>query len=263
MPFSLRLWGLLAGCGLLLLAACDQLPAVPEADIPPPVVVLEQVTPQDVVLDNLPPSAISGSTATFNVEVRARVNASGADVREVRLVIQAPGPGSALVVNATMTRAGDLYTASVPVTVSTQAFGAYRVLVYAEDARGRTGDAQGVLRFRTEGEPPVIEEVQATPNPFRAPGVLVLTARVSDPDGLANIARVEVSPPGSQGFRMYDDGLTSGDQRANDGIFTASFQISEDGVSAGSVRFTFRAIDLAGQVSAPVSLDVEFLDPIP
>lgn len=247
----------------MVLSACDQLPAVSEAEALPPVVVLEQVTPQDVVLDNLPPNAVSGSSATFTVDVRARVTAPGAEVREVRLVIQAPGPGSPLVVNTAMMRSGDVYTASVPVTVGTQAFGAYRVLVYAEDAFGRTGDAQGVLRYRTEGQPPVVEEVQATPNPFRAPGVLVLTARVSDPDGLPNIARVEVSPPGSQGFRMYDDGITSGDQRANDGVFTASFQISEDGVSAGLVRFSFRAFDLAGQVSAPVTLDVEFLDPIP
>lgn len=90
--------------------------------------------------------------------------------------------------------------------------GPYTVLVYAVDDEERlSNQVRGTLWFWATGGPPVIEEVQVLdtlrrPAPGEPPVVFQVVARVSDPDGLENILRVELRVNNGAPILLCDDG---------------------------------------------------------
>jgi len=90
--------------------------------------------------------------------------------------------------------------------------------------------------------------------------------RVYDPDGLGNILRVMGEAPNGSEFQMFDDGDTSGDDVADDGEFTATFDVPQEVcsdtvpppcVTPGPQRFKVQAFDRSGNESNVFETDVE------
>jgi len=76
---------------------------------------------------------------------------------------------------------------------------------------------------------------------------ILITARVSDENGLDDIYKVKIDLSeigGSSKRKMYDDG-TSGDKNADDGIYSLKIIIPE-GIEPGEKTFSITAIDKSG-----------------
>ena len=85
-----------------------------------------------------------------------------------------------------------------------------------------------------------------------------IVATVSDPDGLANIARVEVRVNGGSPFLLCDDGgqgacngSASGDDESGDGLYTVTFGFGSG--NTGTFSMEFVAVDRAGLESNRVT----------
>lgn len=242
---------------LVFIAGCDTPPgpALPLGRAP--VVSDFQFTPAHVDLADADTSAIEDGRIRIPVSVSARVEASeGNDVAAVRYLVRRPDRSAEAVAEGELIVGdGGAFSADFTVSVSVGAIGNYPVVVYAVDDRGRmSNQVSGMLRYRSTGGPPVIEDVLATPNPFSPPGELVIVVTVSDPDGLDNIARVlGVTPTGST-FELFDDGEAQGDEEAGDGRYTARFDVPS--ATPGDQTFVFQAVDRTGLESEVVEYTV-------
>lgn len=178
------------------------------------------------------------------------------DVDRVSFVVQSPVSGQDPVGEGTLTTSGgSRYDGSASITVPAGDIGVYTVLVYAVDEEGLlSNQVRGMLRVHGVGEPPVIEAVDADPEVVKPPTTLTLVATVSDPDGLGNVARVEGATPNGNIFQMFDDGRSLGDEVADDGRYTARFDVAE--ATPGTQTFTFVAIDKSGLESEVFSKDI-------
>ena len=144
--------------------------------------------------------------------------------------------------------------------------GRHTLLVFAYDRSGRLGnDVRGVIDVQAVGTPPEITAVELPDHVTRpatgeppVPVIVVVTA--ADPDGLANILRVETRLDGGGALNLCDDGgdgacnptvtqASSGDATAGDGRFTVTLQV-ESSNTPGPRVFTFVAVDRSGLRSA-------------
>ena len=153
---------------------------------------------------------------------------------------------------------GGRYVGGETVSVPRGEIGMYVITVTVVDDRGNVGNiVTGLLRFASENlGPPVITEIDG-PAEFTPPGQLRLIAVVADPDGLGNIASVVVTTPTGDPFAMFDDGLSLGDEVAEDGRYTATFDVPS--ATPGDQTFTFVATDNFGAESVEVSFTVTIL----
>ncbi len=137
------------------------------------------------------------------------------------------------------------------------------------DDRGASGNygEKDLRLFNSKAEAPVIDSVSA-PDSLQVSQTdtakVVLTAYVSDPAGISNIASVyfnvtkpDGNPSSGNPFHMFDDGGASHeggdvDPVANDGHYTLGI-ILPPGTPAGKYTFTFYATDRSGLVSYPLS----------
>ncbi len=238
----------------LALAACDSAPGIPDPPGRAPLLDGLTVTPDALERAALGADQIDGDTA--RVPVTIEVDVAGDDVTDVQALVTRAKPGLRLLATVPLaplggTRYGVTFTLPLPIDEP----GTYTVVVNARDASGAIGQVLGRVTYTAPNDPPVVERVAASPNPFPATGgTLTLTATVSDPQGLEDVLRVEVETPDGQAFRLFDDGESFGDQTANDGIFTASFALAVDAGTTGDIDFVFRAIDRAGLRSGDVTL---------
>ena len=143
---------------------------------------------------------------------------------------------------------GDRFTADTTLTLPRTAYGTYTLRVFALDAEGQLGEGQTRLTLRTRNRTPVLGTVAASPNPYPGTGALVLTADATDPDGAADLDRVDATFAGTS-FRLFDDGATSGDAVAGDGRYTATILFA-DRPAAGTYPVAFVATDRQGARSA-------------
>ncbi len=269
----MRLLFVLATAGLCLLggvlAGCDSAPGPPSPDQRPPVLFDFDFSPRSVVFEQLPPDQVAGDLVRVPLELSVAARDLDGDLESVRFLVQPPFSGTETVAAGEMTPAGEgRFTATATVEIPKSDVGVYSVIVFAVDRAGQmSNQARGTFAFEATGEPPVIEEVElpervTRPAPGEDPVLIPIVATVSDPDGLANVARVEMEVV-SAGIvlQLCDDGGdgacntgfgSSGDETAGDGRFTLTIQLDSSN-APGETTFEFRAIDRAGLESETVT----------
>lgn len=261
---------------LLLLGACDTAPGPEDAGGIPPVVSDLTFSPGAVLVDELPPEDVSGGKAFVQVTAEVVARDRDGDLARVSWVLRGPQAGSSEIAGGDLEAQGaGLYRLEEKVGFPTAIPGRYTLLVFAYDRSGRLGnDVRGVIDVQSVGTPPEILGIEMPERVVRpadgqppVPVVLVVTA--SDPDGLANILRVEARVDGGAPLNLCDDGgegacnpiltqASSGDAAAGDGRFTVTLQV-ESSNSAGPRIFTFEAVDRSGLRSEVVerTLDIQ------
>ena len=246
-------WGpvaALALAGPLVLPACDQAPGFAPGAGRAPVVTDLVVTPGAVRLEDLLGSGPVPARVNVPITVAATVTDPEGALGAVTLVVEDVTGGVEPLLTAALTaQGGDRFGGTATLALDPARTGTYRVLVVARDDEGRAGEGQTRLTFTSDGRPPVLASATSE---VRTGGLVVLTAVVTDPDGLANVSRVEATAPDGTVFRLYDDGQSFGDPRAGDGRFTAAFRVQ----GSGTLRFTIRATDRGGLRSNALDLEV-------
>jgi len=238
----------------LLLAGCDSVTDGQPLDGRPPEVSDFAFSPDSLDFDDV----LAGDSAA--VELALSVRATDPDGRIDRVRYTVTGQFEGAVAAGTMADGGDgVYTAAPAFRLGRDQRGRYSVLVYAVDDDGRlSNEVRGLFTLTGVGlGPPVVEAIDG-PAEFRPPGVLRFVVTVSDPDGLGDVARVELTAPAGGVFQLFDDGRTFGDEVAGDGRFTAAFDVPE--AAPGPQTFVFRAFDRDGLVSEDVPFTVTILE---
>ena len=258
--FTCLRWAVLLGC-LGLIAACDTAPGPAALDQRPPVLSDFSVTPRTVVLEALPPSQVDGDSVLVPLELRVTAQDPDGAIEEVGFIVQSPFSALAPVAMGTLRLEGDQYVATETIRLHRGAVGAYPIVIYAVDESQQLGgEVRGTLSYFATGNPPVIESVEVPdavtrPAPGEPPVAFQYVAVVSDPDGLSNIATVEVEiedvgtlllcDDGGQGICTPGFGSGSGDETAGDGRFTLTLQVDSTNQPA-TLTLRFKAIDRAG-----------------
>lgn len=247
-----------------LAAGCDTAPGVDDIAARPPVVRDLAFSPSVVDVES---AEREGESAVVSMSISAQASDADNDLASVGFVIQAPIAQAAPVFEGQLEPAGGgRFAAEARVAFPAALTGPYVLIVYAVDERGILGnELRGTIELTASSNPPVIEEIEMPdrvqrPAAGQAPVPIQLIARVSDPDGLGNVARVEVQFDGQTTLRLCDDGAQgacnpgfgSGDAVAGDGRFTLTIQIDSNN-SPGDRTLVFRATDRSGLTSEPVT----------
>ena len=240
---------------------CDAVPGVRDASDLPPAVSDFDFSPRTVDISQLDPQDLADGLTDVNLNVSVAVDGGPeGDVDSVYFVVRPPLRTGMPVATGVLLPVGDgRYEAASTVTLPVGQPGNYVVVVYASDQQGQlSNQVQGNLFLdatNAVGNPPIVEQVEAFPEVMTPPGTLVIVATVSDPEGLLNILRVEITTPTDQKFAMADDGESLGDEVADDGRYTAAFNVSS-GLPPGVQVFKVQAFDRNGNVSNVVDRPV-------
>jgi hypothetical protein len=256
---SWRLSGLL----LFFMFGCDAAPGPADLTERPPVVSALEVEPGVIIPGG---TANPGAAIEADVQVSWSVSDPDGDVDRVFVLIQSPNPGGAPVGTAEVSGVSGRMQTTVRVSIPAGAVGMYPITVVASDRRGTMSNRLiGRLEVAGSGAPPVILDVEAPERVVRPaagepPVPITLVAHVTDPDGAANIARVQVVANGSATLLLCDDGGqgicnggfgSSGDETAGDGRYTLTIQLTS-GNAPGTNVFVFQARDRSGLDSETV-----------
>jgi hypothetical protein len=249
------------------LAGCDTAPLATEGQMRPPRVSELAFSPGLIEIDGLPPSAREGESVRVSISVSAAASDPDGDLDAVSFVIQAPVASSEPVAAGVLSASGGgRYATEAEVLFPAALTGEYVLIVYAADDQGLLGnEVRGVIELTASGNPPVIDSVDM-PDRVQRPAAgqpavpIAMVAAVSDPDGLANVARVEVRVNGGSPLLLCDDGgqgacnagFASGDVTAGDGLFTLTIQVDSSN-SPGQSTLEFVAVDRSGLSSDPVT----------
>lgn len=237
---------------LLTLSACDTAPGPSDGLNAAPSVSGLSVTPTLVYRDDL---TTTNNRVRIPLTASATVSDPESRLDSVLLVVENPATtstGGALppLVRLPMAASGGRYTATTTLDLAATAYGGYRVLVVAKDKDGRLGESLALLSYDVRGKAPTISQATAS---VSGQSVTVV-ATVSDPDGLADVTRVEAvpasDPNGGNTFVLFDNGQGA-DVAAGDGRYTARFEVQ----GAGTLRLLVRAYDRAGLKSADVLVE--------
>jgi len=256
--YSERICGALLA-GVLVMAGCDSAPGTEDVFQQPPVVSSLVVSP-DVV------AATPGVESQVEVQVTFVATDANNDLEQVFVTVQASESGGAPLGQEILPASSGQQQATVTVTLPAGTAGSFPVVVTASDTRGAIGNKLvGRLDVTGSNAPPQIDaidmpEAVQRPAPGQPPISIPLVAVVSDPDGLANVARVEVIVNGGVTLLLCDDGDrgtcnagfgSSGDDTAGDGRFTLTIALAAEN-AAGPNSFEFKAVDRTGLESASV-----------
>lgn len=269
-----RLWsrvgGFLAVVAIAAAAAgCDTAPGPELPGLRPPVVSGFTYAPATVVVDDLPPDAVTDDAVRVTVSAQVQVLDPDSDVDRVGFVVMDPAGASTPVATGVLSGLGQgRYGMETEVAFPRGLVGRYTLLVYAVDRSGRLGnEVRGAIDLLATGTPPVITGVEMPetvrrPAPGEPPTPVTIVATVTDPDGLANVLRVEtLVNAATTPLYLCDDGGqgacnagfgTSGDAVAGDGRFTLTVAV-ESGNAPGPNTFVFTAVDRSGLRSEPVT----------
>lgn len=246
-----------------LVSGCDALPGIRDTEDRPPSLSAFDFSPRTVDISLLEPSDIEDGFTDVEVTFSVAVDDGGEDdVDSVYYVVRPPLRSSTPVAGGFLQPAGgDQFSAVSTLSLPVGQPGNYVLLVYAADRQGQlSNQVQGNFFLdatNAAGNPPVVEQVDAIPEVMTPPGTLVIVATVSDPEGLVNVLRVEITLPDGQKFGMSDDGQTLGDAIAGDGRYTAAFNVAS-GLPPGVQVFQVQAFDRNGNASAVVDRPVTF-----
>lgn len=248
------------------MAACDTAPG-PEDQGRGPVVSDLQVDPPAIVVASLPEGSVSGGRVTVPMTISVRASDPDGDLASVAWLLRGPDAGSEPVAGGELAlQAGGRFGATVNVSLPLAVTGRYTLVVFASDRSGRLGnEAREAVDLLAEGRPPSITTVEMPERVVRpasgAPPVVVnIVVSVLDPDGAANVMRVQARVNDRTTLLLCDDGSSggcngsaaSGDAVAADGRFTLTLQV-ESGNAPGANAFAFTATDRSGQTSEAVT----------
>jgi len=154
----------------------------------------------------------------------------------------------------------DVYSYLIDSTTLADNDGYYRVTVQAFDNDGNFSDIETASELVAPNSPPEIFLIEA-PNSFEKGDFVRFKVRATDPQGKDDISYVTFSvlkPDGNyqsgdtSGWYMLDTGPLSGlwgDEIANDGIYTITFQTNLHSELQGDFTFYFFSEDIHGAVS--------------
>ena len=254
--------------GLILLVStvisgCDSAPGPTPIDASPPFVEDIQVSPDVLALDQI---GGEGDTVTASITVSAQVTDENEDLSTFFVIIRSALSGQTPLAQAEIPiPSSGRMQAILDLTVSRAEAGRFTVSVFASDIRGLLSNiAYHVIDVSASSEPPVIEDIimpdrVTRPAAGEAPISIPLIVEASDPDGLENIAFVQVIVNGGATLRLCDDGgqgvcnagfgASSGDLQAGDARFTLTIQL-ESTNSPGTYSFDYSVVDRSGLRSA-------------
>ena len=240
---------------LLLVAACDSAPGLPDEGVRPSVTAFALSPARDSL-------ATSAPTATVPLAVEATLAGEGRIA--VRVLVRYSGTTR---VSGVDSLAADTLVSvqpgpvriALPLVLPRGATGEYAVSLSTVGVDGRTGGgASGVFRFRAASlGPPAVSGVTAAASvarPRTGSAPFPVSAAVSDPDGLANIATVVLTDEaGGVIAELFDEGRTgraTADATAGDGRYTVTIGIPA-AFEPGRYTLAVVALDRAGTSSAP------------
>jgi hypothetical protein len=255
-------------CGVLvMMAACDAAPGPDEGGTRLPTLSDFTFSPQNVVLEQLPPSQIDGENVLIPLELSVVATDPTRNIERVEYVVQSPDTTLPAAVGILSRGANSTYTVSETIALPRAVVGTYNIVVYAVTTNQRlSGEVRGALRFDATGAPPVIDSIEAPesvqrPAAGEPPVRFQYIAVVSDPDGLRNISNVQVEIGSLGTFNLCDDGggsqgcnggfADSGDATAGDGRFTLTLEVDENNAPA-MLTLRFKATDRSGLESEVV-----------
>ncbi len=251
--------------GAALLAGCDTAPG-PESPGFGPVVSDLRYDPPSVVVSELPEGSVSGGMVTVPFSLSVQASDPDGDLADVSWIVRGPDADTAPVASGRLSvQTGGRFGAATQLSLPIAVTGRYTVVVHASDRAGRLGnETRGAIDLLAEGHPPSIGSVDmpdrvARPPAGSPPVVVRIVAAVDDPDGAANVLRVQTVVNGRTTLLLCDDGsqamcnagAVSGDQVAGDSRYTLTLQVEATN-SPGVNTFEFTAVDRSGLVSAPV-----------
>ncbi len=232
-------------------AGCDSVPDAGPFDGVPPQINSFTFAPNNIDISALPPEQRTDSTALIPLSIRVTASDPDGTVGAVVYVLDGLSAEDPPVLEGLLRQSGGEFTLDTTLVLSFGAIGNYPLLVFAVDTDAQMSNrARGVLKFNSSapiGGPPVIEDVEADPEIVRPPTTFRLIATVSDPDGLENILKVSGTAPNGSEFQMFDDGVSFGDDVADDGRFTAQFDVPA--ANPGTQVFRIQAVDRSGLTS--------------
>ena len=246
------------------LSACDSAPGTQDLSRSAPVVKNIQVAPDFLALDLIGDTA---GVVTTDVSVALDVSDADGDLSMVFIIIGSPIPGGSHVGEAELAlQTNSRVEVTVSVSIPSGQAGLLSVTAFASDEDGRMSNRIfSSIEVTSGSEPPSIDQIDIPDRVTRPsqgqPAIDVqIVAHVSDPDGIGNVAFVEVLVNGRVTPRLCDDGGqgtcntgfgSSGDVAVGDGLFTLTIQI-EASNAAGVNTFEFTAVDRSGLRSSTV-----------
>lgn len=250
------------------LSACDVQPDTTAPNLHDIVPQLSGLTysPKNIVFENLPESQRNGLVA--NVPVQLSVAASDLDgSRLSRVQYTLYQFNGQVLKSGEMTLNGNRYTATPTLTLNKADVGTYTLKVQGVDEQGNFSNfVFGAIQFLAQGAAPVLVSVNA-PAQIQLPAAgstrrEKITATVTDPDGLSNVAKVVMRALDGSEFELLDDGgrnsSLSGDTTAGDGIFTITIEINSSNPT-GTFPFDFEATDRTGLRSNIISKIIQVI----
>jgi len=249
----------------LLVSSCDTAPGARDLQESAPVLSELSISPGSINLDNVPPQDITDEVAHLTITVEVSVSDEDDDAESLFVFVLPPDATSPTAGERTIDIPGNgRINVDIDLAIPVGETGIYTVKVFASDALGQLGNqTTGSLEVTASSDPPVIESIDipaviVRPGPGENPIQVPIIVTVSDPDGLANILRVEMLVNGAGPLLLCDDGSAgtcnanfppSGDVTADDGKFTITIQLDSTNLP-GQNTFEFKAIDRSGLESA-------------
>lgn len=248
---------------VLTVAGCDSAPGPDPMDASAPRIANIQVSPDVLALDQI---GGEGDTVTAPITVSADVSDDDDDLATFFVVVRSALAGQLPLAQTELPIAGSgRMQAVLDLTVSRAESGRFTVSVFASDVQGNLSNvAYHVIDVSATSEPPSIVQVimadrVTRPAAGEPPLNISLVVEAFDPDGLDNIAFVQVIVNGGTTLRLCDDGgqaicnagfgASSGDATAGDGLFTLTIQLDSNN-AAGTNTFEFSVVDRSGLRSA-------------
>ena len=170
--------------------------------------------------------------------------------------------GTANATTAVVTGSGTTYNVAVSGMANDGTVIATIAAAVAHDAAGNGNEASTFTdnTVTYDATPPVVSNVQASPNPSNGTGNIVLTATATD--ALTNVISAEYNIDGGTFFAMSAVDVTFDDELAEDVTVTISAATFTEGSHSLCVRATDKATNRSGDSAACTTLIVDKAPPV-